>query len=106
MVRRHSETALWRAMEEAQAALDELLPSPEALREEAAAAERLAHEHGVPPKSARVITGLSNKWLDFLTIHGEAYGFSDAVRPELARSCVWWPCGFAWSAKSVPPYCC
>ena len=60
-----SEEALWRELEEAQQALDSLRPSPEALRQEAAEAERLAQENGMPPKSAKVIASLSKKWNEF-----------------------------------------
>ena len=75
-----SEEALWREMEDAEAALESLRPSPEALRQEAAEAERLAHEHGVPPKSRMAVVSLSNKWNAFLTVHGEEYGFDESVR--------------------------
>ena len=77
-----SEEALWRELEEAQEALESLRPSPEALRQEAAEAERLAHENGVPPKSAKVIASLSKKWNEFLLVHGEEYEFDEQVRPS------------------------
>ena len=47
--------ALWQELNAAEAAVAAFGPTPEQLRAEAAAAERLAKENGTPAKSAAVI---------------------------------------------------
>ena len=80
MARERTAEALWSELEDAEAALEAMYPSPEALRQEAAEAERLAQVNGVPAKSAKAIASLKNKWDEFLVVHGEHYEFDDEVR--------------------------
>ena len=70
-------------LDAAEAAVAAFGPSPEQLREEAAEAERLAKENGVPPKSAKVIGGLERRWQEFLEVHGEAYEYDEAIGPTI-----------------------
>ena len=53
---------------EAEAAADAFGPTPQQLREEAAAAEQLAKENGVPAKSAKVIETLRRRWSEFIDV--------------------------------------
>jgi hypothetical protein len=67
----------------AEAAVAALGPTPEEVREEAAEAERLAKENGMPAKSAKVIDVLLRRWSDFLDTHGDAYGFKTDEGPTI-----------------------
>jgi hypothetical protein len=58
-------------------------PTPEQLREEAAEAERLAKENGVPAKSAKVIAVLERRWREFLEVHGAAYEYDAETGPTI-----------------------
>ena len=60
------------------------VPSAEALREEAAEAERLVARDGVPPKTAAVVRSLMRRWSAFLEVHGDEYG-SRSHAPRTAR---------------------
>ena len=52
--------------------------SPEEERRIILEAEALAQsEAGVPAKSARVVSGLQTKWLEFLDAHGAELGFDE-----------------------------
>ena len=70
-------------LEAAEAAVAAFGPSPEQLREEAAKAEQLAKESGMPAKSAAVIRQLERRWREFLDAHGEAYGYEEAAGPTI-----------------------
>ena len=70
-------------LEAAEAAAAAFGPSPEQLREEAAKAEQLAKESGMPAKSAAVIRQLERRWREFLDAHGEAYGYEEAAGPTI-----------------------
>ena len=54
-----------------------------ATSDEAAEAERLAKESGVPEKSAAVIRALERRWREFLTVHGAAYEYEETVGPTI-----------------------
>ena len=67
--------------------------SAEEQRRIIAAAEALASsEAGVPAKSSRVIASLLNKWVDFVEMHGDEYGYDAAAGPtvELAKHFSSW----------------
>ena len=68
---------------ESEAAVAAFAPSPQQLRQEAAAAEALATANGTPPKSAKVVGSMKRRWTEFLDVHGEAYGYDPEVRPTI-----------------------
>ena len=68
---------------EAEAVAAAFAPSPQQLREEAAAAEALATTNGTPPKSAKVVATMMRRWTEFLDVHGEAYEYNPEVGPTI-----------------------
>ena len=68
--RTEQEQELWRELQANVAAVAACYPSAEALREEAAEAERLAARDGVPPKTAAVVQSLVRRWSAFLRHNG------------------------------------
>ena len=75
--------ALWQELNAAEAAVAAFGPTPEQLRAEAAAAERLAKENGTPAKSAAVIKSLARRWTEFIDVHGDAYEYDAASGPTI-----------------------
>ena len=76
--------ALRKQLQDAQANIDAFMVSPEELRRVAAAAEALAFENGTSPKTSSVINSLKRRWEEFITKHGEAYGWSGTPTIDLA----------------------
>ena len=68
-----TEQELRRQLQANVAAVGACYPSAEALREEAAEAERLAARDGVPPKTAAVVRSLMRRWSAFLEVHDDEY---------------------------------
>ena len=81
--RTEQEQELWRELQANVAAVAACYPSAEALREEAAEAERLAARDGVPPKTAAVVRSLMRRWSAFLEVHGDEYGFDVSIGPTV-----------------------
>ena len=79
---------LLRATDDAEAAANQPCFSAEEQRRVIHDAEALAGgEAGVPAKSSHVVRTLQSKWLENLELHGDEYGFDEALGPtiELAR---------------------
>ena len=84
---------LLQAADDAETAANQPSVSAEEQRRVIQEAETLAGgEAGVPAKSSRVVRSLQSKWLEFLELHGDEYGFDAALGPtvEVAKHFSTW----------------
>ena len=84
------------AVASAEARLDDLRPSPQQLRDEAAEAERRALACGaLSPKTSQLVQSMASRWCDFLVVHGDAYGYDPAIGPTIKLAVQFQTHGFS-----------